>query len=116
MPVDAAPLRAHAHAGEWSDGGGKPAAVSIKTGGIVVGDVATANDGAWRHGIRFEPLGNVGGLWQSPGLFERYAASPRFGATALWLGVIEAHMSSVLQFMIQDWNCKPIASTSCETA
>jgi hypothetical protein len=103
-------LRSHAHSGEWSDGGGKPAAVTVSKAGVVSGDVETANDGAWRHGIRFEPLGNVGGLWQSdaqsgaPGGFERFPASPTFSATALWLGVIEAGMSSVLMFELQDWN------------
>lgn len=60
-----------------------------------------------RHGVRWEPLGNVGGLWQScgaggcPGGFERFPSSPQFTITALWLGVIEAGMSSVLMFMIQ---------------
>ena len=103
----AATMRSHAHDGSWSDGGGKRAKVSIEPGGIIAGDVNTATDGAWRHGVRWEPLGNIGGLWQSvwpdgrAGGFERFPASPQFSSTALWLGAIEAGMSSVLMFMIQ---------------
>ena len=96
----AANLRAHAHTGSWSDGGGGPAVVEVapKTG-VVTGDRNVANDGAWRHGVRFEPLGNIGGLWQSdapnthgkPGGFERYPASPRYTQTALWLPIPHTH-------------------------
>ena len=43
----AATLRSHAHDGSWSDGGGKPAKVSISPGGVIRGDVNTATDGAW---------------------------------------------------------------------
>ena len=33
----AATLRSHAHDGSWSDGGGKPAKVSIGPGGVIEG-------------------------------------------------------------------------------
>ena len=81
----------HAGTGEW-DGG-------------------TTGDGAFRHGIEFEPLCNIYGLW-SDGAFRTSPAAPSDSRTGMWLGVINAQMIYQLVFQIEFPEWQPASGPS----
>ena len=70
----------HAGTGEWLGG--------------------TTGDGAYRHGIEWEPICNIYGTW-ADGAFQVSPAAPRDSRTGMWLGVILAGLVNQLVFELE---------------